>query len=78
VANWSANLLVTVTYLTMIADIGKSWTFWTYAAVGAVSIIFVRFFVPETKARPLEDVEQYWTRGQVWPQHATTASGHAR
>ena len=69
VANWSANLLVTVTYLTMIADIGKSWTFWTYAIVGGLALVFVRFFVPETKARPLEDIEEYWTNGQRWPQH---------
>jgi sugar porter (SP) family MFS transporter len=69
VANWSANLLVTVTYLTMIADIGKSWTFWTYAIVGVLALVFVRFFVPETKARPLEDIEGYWINGQRWPQH---------
>jgi SP family galactose:H+ symporter-like MFS transporter len=74
VANWSANLLVTVTYLTMIADIGKSWTFWTYAIVGVLAIIFVRFFVPETKARPLEDIEDYWTGGQRWPEHSGAAS----
>jgi sugar porter (SP) family MFS transporter len=70
VANWSANLVVTVTYLTMIADIGKSWTFWTYAIVGLLAIVFVRFFVPETKARPLEDIEEYWTGGQRWPEHS--------
>lgn len=74
VANWSANLLVTVTYLTMIADIGKSWTFWTYAIVGVLSLIFVRFFVPETKARPLEDIEDYWTSGQRWPEHSGAGS----
>jgi len=70
VANWSANLLVTVTYLTMISSIGKSWTFWTYAIVGAASLVFVKFCVPETKARPLEDIEEYWTGGHSWPRHA--------
>jgi len=74
VANWSANLLVTATYLTMIDDIGKDWTFWTYAIVGVLAIGFVKFFVPETKARPLEDIEQYWTAGQRWPEHATTSA----
>jgi MFS transporter, SP family, galactose:H+ symporter len=74
VANWSANLLVTVTYLTMIADIGKSWTFWTYAIVGVLALVFVRFFVPETKARPLEDIEHYWTSGQRWPEHSGAGS----
>jgi MFS family permease len=70
VANWSANLLVTVTYLTMIADIGKSWTFWTYAIVGVLALAFVRFCVPETKARPLEDIEDYWVSGQRWREHS--------
>jgi MFS transporter, SP family, galactose:H+ symporter len=70
VANWSANLLVTVTYLTMIADIGKSWTFWTYAIVGVLALTFVRFCVPETKARPLEDIEDYWVSGQRWREHS--------
>jgi MFS transporter, SP family, galactose:H+ symporter len=74
VANWSANLLVTATYLTMIDDIGKSWTFWTYAIVGVIAIAFVRFFVPETKARPLEDIEEYWTGGHRWPERATTSA----
>jgi sugar porter (SP) family MFS transporter len=74
VANWSANLLVTATYLTMIADIGKSWTFWTYAIVGVLALVFVRFFVPETKAQPLEDIEDYWTGGQRWPQHSGAGS----
>ncbi len=77
VANWSANLLVTATYLTMISDIGKDWTFWTYGIVGVASIVFVRFFVPETKARPLEDIEQYWVDGHAWPQHASAASARS-
>jgi hypothetical protein len=54
----------------MIAGIGNDWTFWTYAIVGVLSIIFVKFFVPETRARPLEDIERYWTGGRRWPERA--------
>jgi MFS transporter, SP family, galactose:H+ symporter len=30
VANWSANLLVSVTFLSLINAVGKPWTFWIY------------------------------------------------
>ncbi|MGH3277657.1 MAG: sugar porter family MFS transporter [Trebonia sp.] len=66
VANWSANLLVTVTFLSMISAIGKSWTFWIYAIFAGIAILFVHRFVPETRGRPLEGIDQYWTEGN-WP-----------
>jgi hypothetical protein len=51
VANWSANLLISVTFLSLINAIGKSWTFWLYAIFAALAIVFVWRFVPETKGR---------------------------
>ena len=50
VSNWSANLLVSVTFLTLINGIGKSWTFWLYAIFAALAIVFVWRCVPETRA----------------------------
>ncbi|MGH2891050.1 MAG: sugar porter family MFS transporter, partial [Solirubrobacteraceae bacterium] len=67
VANWGANLLVTVTFLSMIDALGKSWTFWIYAILAGLAIIFVKFCVPETKGRPLEQIDHYWQHGQEWP-----------
>lgn len=67
VANWSANLLITVTFLSLVDAIGKSWTFWTYAILTGVAIIFVRLCVPETKGRPLEHIDEYWQNGHRWP-----------
>jgi SP family galactose:H+ symporter-like MFS transporter len=68
VANWSANLLISVTFLTLIDVIGKSWTFWVYAIFAVLGIGFVWRFVPETKGRPLEHIDEYWTNGHHWPQ----------
>jgi MFS transporter, SP family, galactose:H+ symporter len=65
-ANWSANLLITVTFLTAVDAVGKDVVFWIYAAFAAVGIVFVRFFVPETKGRSLEEIDDYWTHGQSW------------
>ena len=71
VANWSANLLVSVTFLTLISALGKSWTFWLYAIFAGLAIIFVARFVPETKGRPLEHIDRYWTEGRRWPETAS-------
>ena len=73
VGNWSANLLVTVTFLTMINTIGKSVTFWVYAVCGVITILFVWFLIPETKGKRLEHIEQYWEQGRQWPEEAKTA-----
>jgi SP family galactose:H+ symporter-like MFS transporter len=67
VANWSANLLITVTFLSLISAVGKSWTFWIYAIFAALAILFIWRFVPETRGRRLESIDRYWTEGRRWP-----------
>jgi len=74
VANWSANLLISVTFLTLIDAIGQSWTFWLYAILAVLGIGFVARFVPETKGRPLEHIEEYWTNGHHWPSNRRAAA----
>ena len=71
VANWSANLLVTLTFLTAVDALGKDVVFWIYAGFAALGIVFVRFCVPETKGRSLEDIDEYWTQGREWPERAS-------
>ncbi len=70
VANWSANLLITVTFLSLITAVGKSWTFWIYAIFAAVAVVFIARFVPETRGRRLESIDRYWTEGHRWPEPA--------
>jgi sugar porter (SP) family MFS transporter len=77
VANWSANLLITVTFLSAVDALGKDIVFWIYAAFAGVGIVFVRAFVPETKGRSLEEIETYWTQGHRWPGRGEASRGKA-
>ncbi len=59
-ANWGANLLVSITFLSLIGAIGKPFTFWLYAILAVVTFFFCRLLVPETKGKRLEEIEGYW------------------
>jgi SP family galactose:H+ symporter-like MFS transporter len=59
-ANWVANLLVSVTFLSLVNGIGQSGTFWLYAAMGVLAFVFCQRMVPETKGKNLEEIEYYW------------------
>ena len=64
VANWGANLLVALTFLTLIQFMGRPGTFWLYGLVGIAAWIFAYILVPETKGRSLEDIEAHWREGK--------------
>jgi MFS transporter, SP family, galactose:H+ symporter len=63
-ANWGANLLVALTFLTLIHLIGRSPTFWLYGGISIGAWLFVWFFVPETKGLSLEQIEAHWHAGK--------------
>jgi sugar porter (SP) family MFS transporter len=60
VANWGANLLVALTFLSLLHSLGRPWTFWLYGIIGIIAWVFVYTLVPETKGRTLEQLEEYW------------------
>jgi sugar porter (SP) family MFS transporter len=60
VANWASNLLVSLTFLTLIVRLGEAPTFWIYGISTIGTIIFVRALIPETKGRTLEQIQQFW------------------
>ena len=57
IANWSFNLLVTVSFLELIDVLGRSGTFFLYAALTVAAYVFTRTLVRETKGRTLEAIE---------------------
>jgi sugar porter (SP) family MFS transporter len=51
-----SNFIVSVTFLSLIEAIGSARTFAIYAAMSIVTLLFVRFVVPETCGRDLESI----------------------
>lgn len=60
--NWSANLVVTITFLSLIQHLGQALTFWLYGFISLGCWFFIFFLVPETKGRTLEEIEKFWNR----------------
>jgi SP family galactose:H+ symporter-like MFS transporter len=52
----AANFLVSLTFLSLIKAVGNSSTFLIYGVFCIVTLLFVRFIVPETKGRELESI----------------------
>jgi sugar porter (SP) family MFS transporter len=63
-ANWSANLIVALSFLTLTQVLGKPATFWLYGAVSVGAWLFAFFLVPETKGKTLEEIEAYMRAGK--------------
>ncbi|PVD25153.1 hypothetical protein C0Q70_15651 [Pomacea canaliculata] len=56
--NWVFNLIVSFTFLTMTENITKHGTFWLFAGICFLGMVFTLIFVPETKNKSLEEVEE--------------------
>jgi MFS transporter, SP family, galactose:H+ symporter len=59
-SNWIFNLVVSMTFLSLVQIMGPSWTFWLYGVLAIAAFIFSYYLVPETKGRTLEEIEQGW------------------
>ena len=62
--NWGSNLLVTLTFLSLVQALGASNTFWIYGLFAVAAWLFSYYFVPETKGRTLEEIEEFWRAGR--------------
>ncbi|MGD2170044.1 MAG: sugar porter family MFS transporter [Chlamydiota bacterium] len=59
-ANWSANYIVSLTFLTLVEILGTGVTFWFYTTICLLALWFVIKKVPETKGKTLEQIQNFW------------------
>jgi major inositol transporter-like SP family MFS transporter len=57
---WITNFFIGLSFPVLLDKIGLSGTFLIFAAIGFVSLAFVKKYLPETKGRTLEELEHYF------------------
>jgi sugar porter (SP) family MFS transporter len=55
---WAADLLVSLTSLSLSNSLGPRGIFWLFGLITVAAFVFIYFFVPETKGRSLEEIEE--------------------
>jgi SP family xylose:H+ symportor-like MFS transporter len=70
-AQWLANLLVSASFKvldgnsTLNALFNHGFAYWVYGAMGLLAAVFVWRYVPETKGRSLEAIQELWDTEQA-------------
>jgi sugar porter (SP) family MFS transporter len=59
---WVADFAVTLTFPVISDKFHPSTAFWLYAAMCALDLVFIWFFLPETKGKSLEEIERSWLK----------------
>jgi sugar porter (SP) family MFS transporter len=55
---WIACFILTYTFPWLNSNLGPAMTFWIYAAICIAGFIFIKFRLPETKGKTLEEIER--------------------
>ncbi|KAL0351126.1 UNVERIFIED_CONTAM: Inositol transporter 4 [Sesamum radiatum] len=63
VANWSSNLVVSETFLTLTDHLGSSGTFLLFAGFSLIGLVSIFLLVPETKGLQFSEVEKLLEKG---------------
>ncbi|XP_075257714.1 proton myo-inositol cotransporter-like [Convolutriloba macropyga] len=56
--NWTFNLIISVSFLSLVDAISQAGSFAVYAVLSLISVLFFFKFMPETKGVPLEKIEK--------------------
>jgi MFS family permease len=59
-ALWIASFILIITFPELNRRFGAAGTFWIYAGVCVAGFLFIRWRLPETKGKTLEEIEGTW------------------
>ncbi|KAL9961391.1 hypothetical protein ACROYT_G030317 [Oculina patagonica] len=63
--NWFCSFVITKTFSLLIDEFTEAGTFWFYGSLAFLAVVFVYFYVPETKGKSLEEIQIYFeSRGK--------------
>jgi hypothetical protein len=62
IVNFTANLLISVTFLSYINLVGSPFAFWTYGGFGIIAWIIFFFALPETKGKSIEEIQHMFIK----------------
>ncbi|WP_158734605.1 sugar porter family MFS transporter [Alteribacillus sp. YIM 98480] len=57
---WTINFLISLVFPVALSSLGLTTTFFIFVGLNVLAIVFVMKFLPETKGRTLEQLEQYF------------------
>jgi SP family arabinose:H+ symporter-like MFS transporter len=72
---WIANAAVVLFFPLAFNQIGKAITFGFLATLALTQAVFTWYFVPETKNKPLEEIEEYWKQAGALRSVRTSETG---
>ena len=61
-SNFAFNFIIALIFPTLLETIGEAYTFWVFGFVGIFSLFYTYYYIPETKGRSLEQIEQNWKK----------------
>ncbi|WP_430408172.1 sugar porter family MFS transporter [Glutamicibacter halophytocola] len=70
---WTTNALLSLVFPSLIAALGITGSFFGFAAVNAVAVVVMAFFLPETRGKSLEEVEVGVETGAIFYTKAASA-----
>ena len=60
--NWSFSAVITVSFDKYSHVVHPYGAWWTFSVISALSIVFVLVFLPETRGKDLEDIQEYFEK----------------
>lgn len=63
-AQWGANIVITMTFLSLLNLLGNHYIFWLYGSMCGLAWVFCYRYVPETQGVPLEQIERNLKAGR--------------